>query len=105
MKQFLLLLVCLLGIGLSANAQTKFLVDLDGLRDEVISSKTYTIPQSQSILSSASYRGECPRIIPVYVYVWNPGMGHYDYQYTSPFPIYCGDTMDDILDRIMREFF
>ena len=105
MKQFLVLLVCLLGISFSANAQTKFVVDLDGVRDNVISSRTYTIPQSQSILTNASYRGGCPRIIPVYVYVWNPGMGYYDYQYTSPFPIYCGDTMDDILDRIKQQFF
>lgn len=103
MKKFLFLCMFTLGVMFSVNAQTKFQVDVDGRLAETISQTTYTSSEINTIVSNANRQVQNGRIVPVYVYVWD---GFHWYQEgTYDFTIYPNESMDSIIDRLIREFF
>lgn len=103
MKKLLFLFLLTVGMMTTVSAQTKFVVDLDGKKSEIDVSKTYKPDEVAAALRTNSYTGPNYRYVPVYVYVWDGGQ--YDYMGTFQFGIYPWDTMDTIIDRLIRIFF
>ncbi|ALM50198.1 hypothetical protein AMR72_15640 [Flavobacterium psychrophilum] len=103
MKKLLFLFLFTLGTITSVNAQTKFVVDLEGQKTELDVSGTYKPEEVEVTLKTNSYNGVNARYVPVYVYTWDGSGLHYDGMYQ--FGIYPWDTMDTIIDRLIKMFF
>lgn len=103
MKKLLFLFLFTLGMITSVNAQTKFVVDFEGQKTELDISKTFKPEEVEATLKTNSYNGVNARYVPLHFYIYDDsGIYHVgDFQ----FGIYPWDTMDSIIDRLIKIFF